>query len=115
MKKILIAVLLTAGTFGFANAQTKKKEHKPATTAQAPVAAKAQPAAPVAAKVQPAPAKEVSKKVTKSAVTAKTSAESGEHLKKDGTPDKRFKDNKAATHHLKKDGTPDMRYKENKK
>ena len=34
----------------------------------------------------------------------------GVKLKKDGTPDKRFKD---ATH-LKKDGTPDKRYKENK-
>jgi hypothetical protein len=33
------------------------------------------------------------------------------HLKKDGTPDKRYKDNK----HLKKNGTPDMRYKDNKK
>ena len=28
-------------------------------------------------------------------------------LKKDGTPDKRYKENK----HLKKDGTPDKRYK----
>lgn len=33
------------------------------------------------------------------------------HLKKDGTPDKRYKENKV---HLKKDGTPDKRYKENK-
>lgn len=32
-------------------------------------------------------------------------------MKKDGTPDKRFKDNK----NLKKDGSPDKRYKENKK
>ena len=32
-------------------------------------------------------------------------------VKKDGTPDMRYK----ANHHLKKDGTPDMRYKENKK
>jgi hypothetical protein len=31
-------------------------------------------------------------------------------LKKDGTPDKRYKENK----HLKKDGTPDKRYKVNK-
>lgn len=31
-------------------------------------------------------------------------------LKKDGTPDKRYKQNKK----LKKDGTPDRRYKENK-
>ncbi|MCR8556485.1 hypothetical protein KXD93_02470 [Mucilaginibacter sp. BJC16-A38] len=37
------------------------------------------------------------------------------HLKKDGTPDKRFKENKAAKPPLKKDGTPDMRYKANKK
>lgn len=37
------------------------------------------------------------------------------HLKKDGTPDKRFKENKTPPpQHLKKDGTPDMRYKENK-
>jgi hypothetical protein len=32
-------------------------------------------------------------------------------LKKDGTPDKRYKQNKK----LKKDGTPDKRFKENKK
>lgn len=31
-------------------------------------------------------------------------------MKKDGTPDRRFKENKK----LKKDGTPDFRYKENK-
>ncbi|WP_118976299.1 hypothetical protein [Taibaiella koreensis] len=34
----------------------------------------------------------------------------GDHTKKDGTPDKRYKENKK----MKKDGTPDMRYKENK-
>lgn len=38
--------------------------------------------------------------------TAKPAAK----MKKDGTPDKRYKDNK----HLKKDGTPDKRYKVNK-
>jgi hypothetical protein len=41
------------------------------------------------------------------------------HTKKDGTPDKRFKENKdggkaPATTHVKKDGTPDKRFKENK-
>jgi hypothetical protein len=39
------------------------------------------------------------------------------HLKKDGTPDKRYKENKnaekAAAGPTKKDGTPDMRYKAN--
>src|SRR5437764_10932731 len=63
---------------------------------------------------------------------------SAQHLKKDGTPDMRFKENKSgystailstssnsnpsfssptynySTIHLKKDGTPDKRYKENK-
>ncbi|MBS1762241.1 MAG: hypothetical protein JSR00_05160 [Bacteroidetes bacterium] len=34
------------------------------------------------------------------------------HKKKDGTPDKRYKENKSKK--LKKDGTPDMRYKVNK-
>jgi hypothetical protein len=58
-----------------------------------------------------------------------------QHLKKDGTPDRRYKENKSnystspssysasssisdynynSTNHLKKDGTPDKRYKENK-
>jgi hypothetical protein len=39
------------------------------------------------------------------------------HTKKDGTPDKRFKENKTpppAPVHAKKDGTPDKRFKENK-
>jgi len=50
--------------------------------------------------------------------TEKTKAESKTvvHTKKDGTADKRFKENKTSKTevHLKKDGTPDMRYKENK-
>ncbi|WP_026770696.1 hypothetical protein [Asinibacterium sp. OR53] len=36
------------------------------------------------------------------------------HTKADGTPDKRYKENKEHAEHMKKDGTPDMRYKENK-
>jgi hypothetical protein len=35
-------------------------------------------------------------------------------VKKDGTLDKRFKENKKAKGPLKKDGTPDMRHKANK-
>lgn len=40
----------------------------------------------------------------------------GQKLKKDGTPDKRFKENKEgqAEGPKKKDGTPDKRFKENK-
>ncbi len=41
-----------------------------------------------------------------------------EHTRKDGTPDRRFKENKAETAApvapTKKDGTPDMRYKTNR-
>jgi len=49
-----------------------------------------------------------------------------QHYKKDGTPDRRYKENKAvytapaystpsySGSHLKKDGTPDKRYKENR-
>jgi hypothetical protein len=53
------------------------------------------------------------------AAPAKTTqaAPAGKHMKKDGTPDKRYKENKgtkAAAGPTKKDGTPDMRYKANK-
>lgn len=61
--------------------------------------------------------KEVKKTDVKATKATTTTAASAQHLKKDGTPDKRYKENKAAattTKHLKKDGTPDMRYKENK-
>ncbi|MBD1363483.1 hypothetical protein IDJ77_06650 [Mucilaginibacter sp. ZT4R22] len=34
-----------------------------------------------------------------------------QHLKKDGTPDRRYNDNK----HVKKDGTTDMRFRSSKK
>ena len=45
-----------------------------------------------------------------------------QHLKKDGTPDRRYKENKtysapsnsSSATHIKKDGTPDRRYKENR-
>lgn len=56
------------------------------------------------AQTKPAP-----KKVKATTATADTV-----HLKKDGTKDKRFKENKAPKGPLKKDGTPDKRYKANK-
>jgi hypothetical protein len=48
---------------------------------------------------------------------ATTAPSTGPKLKKDGTPDKRYKENKAAKPApgpTKKDGTPDMRNKANK-
>ena len=56
-------------------------------------------------------AKEV-KKDGKAADAKKT--ETKTVLKKDGTPDKRFKQAEAPKQVLKKDGTPDKRYKEKK-
>ncbi len=60
----------------------------------------------------PAPQKK-EVKATKSTTEKKEVApakKEGAVMKKDGTPDKRYKANK----HLKKDGTPDKRYKEHK-
>jgi hypothetical protein len=52
--------------------------------------------------------------LTSSASTFQQKPATTQHLKKDGTPDKRFKENKTPKGPLKKDGTPDMRYKANK-
>lgn len=94
MKNLLSTLLVTFG-LGMATAQT--------TTPRA---------------ATPAPAnttKAVIKKTEQQAKTgeakmAKTAAKAEVQMKKDGTPDKRYKANKM----LKKDGTPDKRYKANK-
>ena len=90
MKKLLIAICFMLGFAGISSAQVAAKKTVEKTTA-----------------VKPAPAKVV--KIDKPKATVP--------LKADGTPDKRFKENKAAaaTVPLKKDGTPDKRYKVNKK
>ena len=97
MKKFIIALLLMVGSFGYANAQTVKKTvHKKTTSATTTAATTATPAG---------------KKVT-------SVEKSSTHLKKDGTADKRFKENKTTTTTagpMKKNGTADMRYKANKK
>ena len=90
MKKLLSLIAIAAFGLSTAFAQT------PATTT-------------------PAKAKTVVKKEAKKVETKITTATS--KVKADGTPDKRFKENKtkAVTKvETKKDGTPDMRYKANK-
>lgn len=62
------------------------------------------------AQTAPTTKKEVKKEVKQKKETKKVSQPTTAKLKKDGTPDKRYKQNKK----LKKDGTPDRRYKENK-
>ncbi|MES2477447.1 MAG: hypothetical protein V4561_00040 [Bacteroidota bacterium] len=58
-------------------------------------------------------------KAQSSTTTKNSTARKEVKMKKDGTPDMRYKENKsnkkAPAQHLKKDGTPDKRYKENKK
>lgn len=82
-----------------------------------------------AASTQAKPAAKKETKAAKTATTTKTAKvtpppppvePAGAKLKADGTPDKRYKENKGKTVSkvaagpTKKDGTPDMRYKANK-
>ena len=94
MKKFIMAVglMLACAGIGFAQTAPAKKE-APKKVAQT------------------APAK-------KDAPAAAPDKKAAAPTKKDGTPDMRYKANKAAadtTKHMKKNGTPDKRYKENKK
>ncbi len=112
MKKLILGAVMLIGFSQFSNAQqvvpaktvVKAKEVK--TVAVTP-----QPKHPASAAVvanAPVKAKEVA--------TAKTTNAQGVVLKKDGTPDNRYKN--AATAEkgpLKKDGTADLRFKANKK
>ncbi|KPH11502.1 hypothetical protein [Chryseobacterium sp. ERMR1:04] len=96
MKKLITAMTLVLG-LGFATAQqaapaTASKAHQQVTKPAKMVDAKA--------------VKATDTKVAKPAAPSTTAVK----MKKDGTPDKRYKD----AQHLKKDGTPDKRYKENK-
>lgn len=85
MKKILTAMSIILG-LGFASAQQVAPATKTAVKTTTTKAVK--------------PVKAVETKAAKPA----------QKLKKDGTPDKRYKENQK----LKKDGTPDKRYKVNK-
>ena len=105
MKKLaflLTVVFLTVSTFG-QNKTTVKKDPSKQTTKTEHSAVTAKTSAVTTDKT---------KTIDKTAVdTSKTK------LKKDGTPDMRYKDNKTTvktTGPVKKDGTPDMRYKDNK-
>ncbi|WP_029282227.1 hypothetical protein [Pedobacter sp. R20-19] len=105
MKKLLSLIAIAAFGLSTAFAQT------PATTTPA----KAKTVVKKEVKTTAAPAKADAKKEAKKVETKTTTATT--KVKADGTPDKRFKENKtkAVTKiETKKDGTPDMRYKANK-
>ena len=120
MKKVLIAFIVFFGFSVLSMAQPVTKPVKKAAdkTKVAPAAKAATPAktATMPKTATKAPATEKVKTTAKAPAADKQnpSAAAPGVLKKDGTPDKRYKANKTATGPLKKDGTPDMRYKSNK-
>lgn len=109
MKKIIFAVSIFFGVISASNAQSIKQ-----TQTATKVAVKQKPVTKADAKKELVKAKVATEKKvadTKSETTQKKqeikkSVPSNVVLKKDGTPDKRFKQ----AEHLKKDGTPDKRY-----
>ncbi len=108
MKKLLMAALVLIGFSAATLAQTT------------PAVKKTEPSkVQVAKKTTPAPATVPAANKATSATTKPAAAVSpgaAVPLKKDGTPDKRYKANQGSTTGpVKKDGTPDMRYKANKK
>ena len=120
MKRVLIAVLalLSFSVASFAQAVPAAKKNQPAKT-QAVKKATDEKALTLNKTVKPtSPAIAKTPATAKTAVTTKTVAKTNvaSPLKKDGTPDKRFKANQGVdAGPLKKDGTPDKRYKANKK
>ncbi len=98
MKKVILAIVALLGftVSGFAQTEAKKAVQKSQTVAKE-----------VKKDVKAAEAKAAEAKVREE--KAKKEEEAKVVLKKDGTPDKRYKNNKNVV--LKKDGTPDKRYK----
>lgn len=109
MKKLIFALFAIAGINSMVIAQAVPAKKVVATkmeVVKTPAAKKAD--GKVVAISRPATAVVKAPAVTQKSTTAP--------LKKDGTPDKRFKANTIdANGPLKKDGKPDMRYKVNKK
>lgn len=118
MKKLILASLIFMATGSlFAQAPAKVTKTKTVATQKATtlhaVPAKTTTTVTKTAVVKPmTPVAKVSSSVAAKPKVAVTTKSTAVVLKKDGTPDKRFK---AVTSPVKKDGTPDMRYKQNKK
>lgn len=119
MKKLILGIAMMIGFISFSSAQQVAKTKpaaknvttaKPTTTiVTAPQTTVKKPATATVAATPATPK-------AKAATPAKPTNEQGQVVKKDGTPDKRYKDAPTtAKSPVKKDGTPDKRYKENKK
>lgn len=114
MKNFIIAIIAIFAFATTASAQAPAVKQEP-TKLKVVESQKKKTEAKVV-KIKPAaPASENASPVAKAAVAkpkpVTPAVNAPGPLKKDGTPDKRYKSNKK----LKKDGTPDMRYKQNKK
>lgn len=111
MKKILIACSMLLGISLATSAQTQT----PSTTAPVKkhVATKQTIAATETAKQKTQHTTAAVKQTEKKTTAATNQVKTASPLKKDGTPDKRYKENKQLVH-AKKDGTPDKRFRENK-
>jgi hypothetical protein len=111
MKKLVLSALALVGFVSFSIAQTAAKTATAPSKPKMEVVKKAAPTT-AAAKVVAAPAA----KTTAAPAAKPATVTAAAPLKKDGTPDKRFKANQTApAGPLKKDGTPDKRYNANKK
>ncbi len=109
MKKLILAITFL-GFVALTNAQSTI----PATEKKQSSAAKAStPKAETKMEAKSDKKADAPKSDAKPAAEKKTDA-SGTVLKKDGTPDKRYKAKAEEKGPTKKDGTPDMRYKTNK-
>ncbi len=109
MKKLILAITFL-GFVAFTNAQTAA----PASEKKQSTAVKASaPKAETKMDAKSDKKSDVSKSDAKPAAEKKTDA-NGVVLKKDGTPDKRYKAKAEDKGPMKKDGTPDKRFKANK-
>jgi len=108
-----MALILFVGFGVIGYAQPATKSAKKADTKTKVVPATKPAATDKVAKMPKTTAKTPATTASKPADEKKNAASNGVVLKKDGTPDKRYKSTTAAGP-LKKDGTPDMRYKSNK-
>jgi uncharacterized protein (DUF2147 family) len=105
MKKLILGLSIMFGSVVFVSAQTATP-------------AKTKPATATAKVVKTDKTVAVTTTTTAKPATAKPAASTTAPLKADGTPDKRYKENKTTEKTVvgpkKADGTADMRYKTNK-
>lgn len=117
MKKVILAVIALMGlsAAGFAQTNAPAKKAQPAkmqVTTKATSTRAPQAKTPVVNKTVTASTSAPAMQAASKAIVKNTA----KPLKKDGTPDRRYKANKrmAKVHHMKKNGSPDKRFKENK-